>query len=231
MECFVNNFSKEELKEIVDSSNSLSEVVIKCGYANYQGGARRTVKKRIFSFGLEKEFEQMEIRAKEERINRIKTLIKNNTTDFDKMFCENSEVNRSCVRKYILKNNILEYKCAICGNTGEHLGKPLTLQLDHINGIFNDHRLENLRWLCPNCHSQTETWGASKKTLENKFYKEKEEQKRKANKDSLILKRKKYFDSIDATKWGWITKASQDLGISRTQVRRWLKKYYPTFNM
>ena len=58
----------------------------------------------------------------------------------------------------LLKEHLLEYKCGICGNKGEWNGFPLTLQLDHINGIHTDHRLENLRFLCPNCHSQTETF-------------------------------------------------------------------------
>jgi len=49
-------------------------------------------------------------------------------------------------------------RCALCGNSGEWQGKPLTLQLDHANGRYDDNRLENLRWLCPNCHSQTETF-------------------------------------------------------------------------
>lgn len=52
----------------------------------------------------------------------------------------------------------MEYKCACCGNTGEWNGRPLVLQLDHINGDNCDNRLENLRFLCPNCHSQTDTF-------------------------------------------------------------------------
>ena len=44
-----------------------------------------------------------------------------------------------------------------CG-ISEWLGNPLALQLDHINGVNNDHRLTNLRFLCPNCHSQTDTY-------------------------------------------------------------------------
>ena len=50
------------------------------------------------------------------------------------------------------------YACTTCG-INEWQGKPLTLHLDHINGINNDNRIENLRLLCPNCHSQTETYG------------------------------------------------------------------------
>lgn len=51
-----------------------------------------------------------------------------------------------------------EYRCAECGLT-EWRQKPIALHLDHINGNRNDNRFMNLRFLCPNCHQQTETWG------------------------------------------------------------------------
>ena len=50
------------------------------------------------------------------------------------------------------------YACTTCG-INEWQGNPRTLHLDHINGIHNDNRFENLRLLCPNCHSQTDTYG------------------------------------------------------------------------
>lgn len=50
------------------------------------------------------------------------------------------------------------YHCVSCGNEGEWLGQPITLQIDHINGDWLDNRPENLRYLCPNCHALTETW-------------------------------------------------------------------------
>ena len=62
------------------------------------------------------------------------------------------------VRRYVLEN--WEYKCSVCGIT-EWNEQPIALQLDHINGDCKDHRLENRRWTCPNCHSQTPTWGVA----------------------------------------------------------------------
>ena len=49
-------------------------------------------------------------------------------------------------------------KCTSCGLGPEWQGEKLVLQLDHTNGDHTDHRLDNLRWLCPNCHSQTPTY-------------------------------------------------------------------------
>ncbi len=73
---------------------------------------------------------------------------------------ENSTYARHNLKRRLLEDSLLEYKCACCGNAGFHNNKPLVLQLDHINGINNDHRLENLRFLCPNCHTQQDTYAA-----------------------------------------------------------------------
>lgn len=51
-----------------------------------------------------------------------------------------------------------EERCEMCGLETVWNNKPIRLQVHHINGINNDHRLENLRFLCPNCHSQTKTY-------------------------------------------------------------------------
>jgi HNH endonuclease len=64
---------------------------------------------------------------------------------------------RSTIKRRLLKAGKLQNRCDFCG-LSEWRGRPLSIQIDHINGIHDDHRLENLRMLCPNCHSQTETF-------------------------------------------------------------------------
>lgn len=63
----------------------------------------------------------------------------------------------STVRNKLVKEGHWVYQCYNC-KISDWDNKSLTLQLDHINGINTDYRLENLRLLCPNCHSQTDTY-------------------------------------------------------------------------
>jgi hypothetical protein len=70
-----------------------------------------------------------------------------------------SSKDRHNVKARLMRTGILENRCSQCG-ISEWRGKPLSIQIDHINGVRDDNGLENLRMLCPNCHSQTETFGA-----------------------------------------------------------------------
>ena len=60
------------------------------------------------------------------------------------------------LRLRLIRDGYKNSSCEICGLT-EWNGVPAPLELDHINGVHGDNRLENLRILCPNCHAQTAT--------------------------------------------------------------------------
>jgi Zn finger protein HypA/HybF involved in hydrogenase expression len=71
---------------------------------------------------------------------------------------ESGNYRSNCYLKRIIKEyNLLEYKCSDC-NIFEWKNKQLSLELDHIDGNANNCKIENLRFLCPNCHSQTSTF-------------------------------------------------------------------------
>lgn len=65
---------------------------------------------------------------------------------------------RVSIKRRLLEAGILKNECDQCGLSSWR-GHHLSIQLDHRNGVRDDHRLENLRMLCPNCHSQTSTFG------------------------------------------------------------------------
>lgn len=79
------------------------------------------------------------------------------------VFCENSTMARHSVKARIKTRNLIEYICGICGIGPIWQDKPMTLILDHINGVNNDNRLSNLRFVCSNCDSQLPTYKAKNK--------------------------------------------------------------------
>ena len=80
------------------------------------------------------------------------------------MFSVDSKYANEVIKQRIVAGNLIEYCCSKCGLT-DWQGETIVLDLDHINGNNRDNRLGNLRYLCPNCHSQTDTYkGRNKNT-------------------------------------------------------------------
>ncbi|HWH32600.1 MAG TPA: HNH endonuclease signature motif containing protein [Egibacteraceae bacterium] len=75
----------------------------------------------------------------------------------DVLVADSDYRNTDRLKKRLLRAGLKEPRCEICG-LAEWRDAPIPLQLDHVNGVRSDNRLENLRILCPNCHAQTETW-------------------------------------------------------------------------
>lgn len=85
--------------------------------------------------------------------------IKRRELSIDDVFTENSSyLCTDHLKSKIRKLGLIPYQCESCGNKGEWNGKPLSLQLHHVNGNRTDNRIENLSFLCPNCHSQTDNY-------------------------------------------------------------------------
>ena len=146
-------YTKEILSEVSKKVNSFTEMI---KFFNISSGSART---------------NLINRCKEFNID-TSHFIKSgdNLRKYDgqtKKECEyyfNKEIK---VHAYQLRRSLIEsgveYICICCGNDGVWNGEKLTLQVDHIDGNTKNNLKNNLRFLCPNCHSQTDTWGSKNK--------------------------------------------------------------------
>lgn len=135
----------EQLIEAVRTSSSITEVVLKL-YENYAGSHTETVRKHAARLGLD-------LSHLNGRIGRKRTV---------NYFVKGDRSKRKIRNRF---KEISKYECVWCGNPGIHRNEKLTLQLDHIDGDNSNNLIENLRWLCPNCHSQTPTYAKTKSKL------------------------------------------------------------------
>lgn len=137
--------SSEEFRDIATKSATLKEMLDRIGLG-YRGHSYDTLKERLREEGID--FTSVQGNKKNSRyVNIHEVLIENSPY-----------VSTNSLKHRLLKEGILENKCSVCGQLPIHMDKPLSLQLDHINGIHNDHRVINLRIICPQCHSQTITY-------------------------------------------------------------------------
>jgi hypothetical protein len=152
---------------------------------------------------------------------------------------DSTYLSSNSLKKKLFKYNFLENKCQECGNIGSWNGKELKLQLDHINGSSNDNRLENLRILCPNCHTQTETFGSKrlKKMKIKKHLVQCKNCNKKSNgklfcencqsniaiKNRKVLNRPKINILIEEVgKLGYVG-TGKKYGVSDNTIRKWIK--------
>jgi Zn finger protein HypA/HybF involved in hydrogenase expression len=149
-ECY-DKWNFKQLKPLIDSSNSKAEILEKMGLS-LNAGNYGTLKRYFEKYNIDNDLYKGNIKR---NANRVKY-------SDSEVFCKNSQYNSAHLKNRVLKSELLEYKCVQCGNEGEWNGKKLVLQIDHINGVNTDNRIDNLRFMCPNCHSQTETFSKGK---------------------------------------------------------------------
>lgn len=146
--------SDKEFINIVKNAKSYADILRACSL-DYKGGNINTVKRRIELLKLDDSHipKGMGSNQGREFIYR-RYSIEEAMRD---VFIVESKMNRERAKKMLIRFNLIPYKCE-CGIDGNWRGKKLSLQLEHKNGISNDNRLENLCFMCPNCHSQTDTF-------------------------------------------------------------------------
>ena len=147
----ITNERKQYYIELITSSFSLREVCLKAGIVATTGNYA-TLKRII----------------KDEEIDT--SHFKRQNGGSRNSHCAEFYLHKgSTISSYKLKNKLLkagikEHRCECCNNT-EWMGKPIKLELHHLNGDNTDNSLENLQLLCPNCHSYTDNFGGKNQKL------------------------------------------------------------------
>ena len=140
--------SDDDFKEIISLAKSYSDCLRRLGLGTKGGTSSKLLKKRIEELNC----------STDHFLTRGKASADTRKIPLEQILVEKSSYqNISRLKIRLVNEGKLDYVCSICG-IKEWLGKPLSLQLDHINGVSNDHRIENLRFVCPNCHTQTDTY-------------------------------------------------------------------------
>jgi 5-methylcytosine-specific restriction endonuclease McrA len=147
------SYTDDQFKEAVAKARTIADVLRSLGLTTRPGNYK-TVHKLVEQFGLDASHWDPDSVAREALCRaRLKF-----TQPLDSILIEHSTyTNNPNLKRRLVRAGLLEKKCAVCG-IENWCGKPISLQLDHANGIHNDNRSENIRLLCPNCHSQTPTF-------------------------------------------------------------------------
>ena len=160
----MQKYTKEWLEELCSSSFSYAEVLRKAG-RKQGGGTQETLRKKIQEFNID--ISHFTGQGWNGHSNTTAKTGKTEKYSLEEVFCKNSSVTPKVLRGYVERHNILEYKCVNCGCDGNWQGGKISLEIDHLDGENTNNSIENLRYLCPNCHALTDTYRGKNKALKS----------------------------------------------------------------
>jgi hypothetical protein len=148
---YARKYTDDQMRAFVEGCSSVSQVVRAMGIS-MTGGNHRAVTTRL---------REMEISFGSGPTTKGRAATNRKTPD-QILVClsPNSPRTRPDVLRRALDEIGVLLKCATCGQSDEWMGKPLTLEVDHVDGDAMNNQRKNLRFGCPNCHSQTDTYGS-----------------------------------------------------------------------
>jgi hypothetical protein len=144
-------FTEDQLRAAIARARSWAETLRLLGYRS-AGGNWKTIQKRAAERGISTDhFDAHAASLAGLRRFGFRAI------PLDEVLVENSTYNRHNLKMRLLAAGLKRPQCELCGQGETWRGKRLALILDHINGVPNDHRLENLRMVCPNCAATLDT--------------------------------------------------------------------------
>jgi hypothetical protein len=216
---------KYELEKVVKESKTKTECLRKMGL-RAAGGNYKTITKYIEEYQINTHhFDAHQVRI--EKINQLNTKKKIPMTD---ILIIGSTYNRAQLKQRLYDENLKTRRCELCGQGEIWNGMKMSLIIDHINGIWDDNRIENLRIVCPNCNATLPTHcGKNRTNIVDK-------QKIDARKIMTDTKLKFYENSRKTQRPDYDTlkteidnlgyvKTGKKYGVSDNAIRKWLRFY------
>lgn len=148
-------YTEERLREYAPKATSVRNLAILMGAEKPSGGTQNHLSKLLKMYNIDTSHFMGQAHRKGKAFD-------NEFKGASHYLVRLSKGVRRTSAKYLRRSLIeigVEHKCSECGLGPEWNGKVLVLQIDHIDGDWYNNLRENLRFLCPNCHCQTETWG------------------------------------------------------------------------
>ena len=140
--------SDEDFAAVIKKHQHFVDILEDLGYKRTSGTMAKVIKARI-------ERDNIDVSHMSKRHTKG-TLPKIPLEDI--LIKDSTYTNMNVLKRRLVAEGIKLYICTKCGNDGNWNGAKLVLQLDHIDGDHKNNAVENLRFLCPNCHSQTDTF-------------------------------------------------------------------------
>lgn len=144
-------YTKEKLEEAVKNASSIAHTMRNLGITYISGGLHSHIKSRITEYKIDTSHFLGQAHNKGKKLKTAKTA---------EQILKPSSYR---VKHHLLKRALIEegidYICSICRMPPVWMNNIITLEIDHIDGDYKNNNVANLRFLCPNCHSQTTTYG------------------------------------------------------------------------
>ena len=149
----IYQIDEQTFRKVISENTNYRQVLIKFGMCSSGGRSINYIKKRVAELGLDvSHFNKYVDRKPNNHKYKMEEILVENSSYF----------NMARLKSRLVSEGYLEYKCYECG-IHDWRGKKLSLHIEHKNGVNNDNRIENIIFLCPNCHSQTDTYAGKNK--------------------------------------------------------------------
>jgi hypothetical protein len=236
----VPKYTEQEARVAIAASLTLTDALRRFGL-RAAGGNHRVLRNWIEAWGIPTDhFDPDAVRAASLRHEAI---------PLEEILVERSTYDRGKLKARLYATGLKVRRCEICGQDETWRGRPMSLVLDHVNGVANDNRLENLRIVCPNCNATLDTHcGRNRERLEDERsclrceqpFRPRTQRQRYCSRDcgqrSLAGKtgpqfhrrkvdRPPYEQLLAETRQLGFSATGRKYGVSDNAVRKWLRAY------